>query len=365
MALSRGSKWFLAFLALLLAGVAGLLYVLDGRLAPSIEPGQPVTLVVEPGESVRSVGDRLRDEGVVRSATTFRLAAEDADLATVLQPGEYELVTGMSNEEAIEVLLAGPVGPVGVRFTVPEGLPVEVTLERLAAQFEAYDVADFRTVLDDRVEAGANDPGVLQLPDWVPEPADADTEEGIEPFEGLLFPETYEVERDATPLRILQRMVDQLEQVMAAVPDEAVEAAEERGLSRYEVLIVASIVEREVVVPVEREAVSGVIANRLAEGMRLQIDATVLYAKGEHTAIVALDDLDIDSPYNTYLIDGLPPTPIAGPGQAAITAAFSPADVPYRFYVLDAACDGSHVFAETSDEHEVNVAAFREADRCQ
>lgn len=379
MALSRGSKWFLAFVALGLAGFAALLYVLDGILGPDIEPGQPVAFVVEPGESVRSVGDRLRDLGVVRSSTTFRLAADDAGLAATLQPGEYELETGMSNDEAIDVLLAGPVGPVGVRFTVPEGLSVELTLAQLARQFDAYDVADFRAVLDARTEAGDNADGVLQLPDWVPEPADvleaddeaadADTADAdtapIEPYEGLLFPETYEVDREATPLAILQRMVDQLEQVMASVPDEDVEAAEARGLSRYEVLILASLVEREVRVPAERGTVAGVIHNRLEEGMRLQIDATVLYAVGKHTEIVAVDDLDVDSPYNTYRVEGLPPTPIAGIGEASLRAAFAPDDVPYRFYVLDPSCDFSHAFAETLEEHEANVAAFREADRCQ
>ncbi len=378
MALSRGSKWFLAFGALLLAGFAGVLYLLDGMLGPDVEPGQPVELVVEPGESVRSVADRLRELGVVRSATTFSLAAEDAGLAATLQPGEYELETGMSNDEAIAVLLDGPVGPVGIRFTIREGLTVEATLDDLAEQFDDHDVADFRAVLDERTEAGDNDIGVLQLPDWVPEPADigpdtdgddADADEAglaeIEPYEGLLFPETYEVGRDATPLVILQRMVDQLDQVMAAVPDAEVEAAEERGLDLYEVLIVASLIEREVRVPGERGTVAGVIHNRLEEGMRLQIDATVLYAVGAHAEIVSLDDLDVVSPYNTYQVDGLPPTPIAAPGEASLRAAFSPEDVPYRYYVLDPVCDFSHAFAETFEEHEQNVAAFREADRCQ
>jgi len=362
-ALSTGSKWFLAFLALVLAGVAGGLYALDDVLGPEVAPGRPVSLVVEPGESVRSVSDRLREEGVVRSATTFRLEAEEEELSTYLQPGEYELETGMSNEEAIAVLLAGPLGPVSVRFTIPEGLPLEVILERLAETFEAHEVADFRAVLDERAEAGANVDGVLQLPSWVPEPGDA--EEGIEPFEGLFFPETYEVEPDASPRRILQRMVDQLELVMGRVPDEGVEAARVRGLTRYEVLIVASIVEREVVVPAERETVARVILNRLLEGMRLQVDATVLYAKGEHAEMVATEDLEIDSPYNTYVVEGLPPTPISAPGEASLSAAFAPADVTHRFYVLDAECDGSHVFADTLEEHEANVAAFREADRCR
>jgi UPF0755 protein len=101
------------------------------------------------------------------------------------------------------------------------------------------------------------------------------------------------------------------------------------------------------------------------EGMRLQIDATVLYARGEHTDRVLFEDTEIDSPYNTYAIDGLPPTPISGAGRAAIEAAFDPEDVSYRYYVLDPACDGTHVFADTLDEHNSNVAAFRDAGGCR
>ena len=99
--------------------------------------------------------------------------------------------------------------------------------------------------------------------------------------------------------------------------------------------------------------------------MRLQIDATVLYARGEHTERVLIADTEIDSPYNTYQVDGLPPTPISGFGAASLRSAFDPADVTFRYYVLDPACDGSHVFADTLDQHNVNVAAFRNAGGCR
>ncbi|HSK21867.1 MAG TPA: endolytic transglycosylase MltG [Egicoccus sp.] len=369
MALSRGSKWFLGFLGLAAVGVgAGILWLQDAL--PDVNPieaGQPVTLTVASGESVRSVADRLADEGVVRNSTTFRIAAGEAELANTLQPGEYDLETGMDSEAVLEILQAGPVrggATAGIRFTVQEGLTVEQTLERLAEQFDDHDVAAFRTVLDERTEAGANGDGVLRLPDWVPEPADAATE--IEqPYEGLLFPETYEVPGDATPLDVLQRMVDQLEAVMAEIPQDAVTAAEGRGLSRHDVLTVASLIERETRVDDERQIVAGVIANRIDEGMRLQIDATVLYAIDEERDVVLTEDLEVDHPYNTYVIDGLPPGPISGMGEASLLAAFTPEDVSYRYYVLDPACDGRHVFADTLDEHNVNVAAFRDAGRCQ
>lgn len=399
MALSRGSKWFLGFLALMLAGIAGGLYWLAGILEDDVEPGRPVELTIVQGASLRSVSDDLRELGVVRSANDFRRVADDAGLAQTLQPGTYELQTGLSDEEAVAVLAAGPTVGTSLRFTITEGLPVELTLERLDEQFEHLGVADFRAVLDARTDAGRNAPGLLRLPDWVPEPGgpvedetndeggEADGEQGeegeevgevdgpfvapdrrpgaFEPYEGLLFPETYEVAGDATAVDVLQRMVDQLEVALGLVEEpQILRAWEEQGLRVYDGLIVASLIERETRIAEERRVVSGVIANRLGDGMRLQIDATVLYALGEHTDRVLFEDTEIDSPYNTYQVEGLPPTPISGFGVASLQAAFDPAEHDYRFYVLAPGCEGPHVFAETLDEHNVNVQAFRDAGGC-
>jgi UPF0755 protein len=402
-ALSRGSKWFMAFgLLIIAAGAAGVWWLDNNFFGDDIEAGQPVEYEVSRGQSVRSVGEDLAELGVVRSSFRFGVAAEDAGLAEVLQPGLFELETGMSNDDAIEVLATGPLTPPQLRFTVTEGLTVEQTIARLADQFEAYEVSDFRQVLDDRIEAGSNLPGVLELPEWVPEPGQVEDDQ-IEPFEGLLFPETYDVPDDASARDILQRMVNQLvttvnglpEELLASVDtsavnepapeegenseedqdaddggedeaDETDEAEVNTGRPIYEFLVLASLIERETRVDAERGMVAGVIENRLEEGMRLQIDATVVYAMGAGpTAIVLLDDLEIDHPHNTYQIDGLPPTPIAGFGAASLRAALEPEDVPFRFYVLDASCDGSHVFAETGEEHNANVAEFRDAGRCQ
>jgi UPF0755 protein len=401
-ALSRGSKWFMAFgLLFVAAGAAGIWWLDNNVFVPDVEPGQAVEYEVSRGQTVRAVGEDLADLGVIRSAVRFRLAAEDAELSQTLQPGTFQFETGMSNEEAIEVLAAGPEAPPTLRFTVQEGLTVEQTLARLADQFNDFSVSDFRDVLDARIEAGENVSGGLQIPEWVPEPAEVVADD-IEPFEGLLFPETYDIADDAGPQAILQRMIDQLTTTVNNLPEELLarvdtnpyprasddeegdedgdaddadgegdaEAADDLegigGRPLYDALIVASLIERETRVDAERDVIAGVVENRLADGMRLQIDATVVYAMGGGpTAIVLLDDLEIDHPANTYQIDGLPPTPIAGAGAASLRAALDPADVPYFFYVLDAACDGSHVFAETGDEHDTNVAAFRDAGRCQ
>ncbi len=364
MTLSRGSRWFLAFGLLGLAGVAAALWWLDTSFFVSPEAGVPVEYTVERGQSVRSVGDELQELGVVRSSFRFRTTAEDADLPARLQPGTFELETGMEIDDVIAVLAAGPLSPPTIRFTVPEGLTIAQTLERLAAQFPSHDEQAFRDVLDARLAAGENGPGVLRLPPWWPDVQELD-EIVREPFEGLLWPQTYDIEDVAPPLQIMQRMVQQLELEVAAVPQEDVAATEALGIGTYETLVMASLIERETRVNDERPTVAGVIANRLAEGMRLQIDATVVYALGgEVDQIVRLEDLEVDLPHNTYRRDGLPPTPISGVGTASLRAAYAPADVTYRFYVLDPACDGRHRFADTGAEHEANVAAFREAGRC-
>lgn len=367
--LSRGSRNFLIVLVVGIVAVVVAVLLIGDQLNPlggnGVEPGQPVELTVEPGQSVRAVGDQLVDLGVVSSGLRFRVAAEDAELASVLQPGTFELETGMSNDQAIEVLAAGPTAGAGndVRFTVQEGLTVEQTLARLGEQFDEYTAEDFRAVLDERTEAGSNADGVLQLPDWVPEPAEAG-DEVLEPYEGLLFPQTYDVRSDATARDVLQRMVDELARAADGVDEAERDALEARGLSRYEGLVLSSLIERETRVDDERETVSGVIANRLEDGMRLQIDATVLYARGEPTDRVLIEDTQIDSPYNTYQVDGLPPTPISGVGNASFLAAYRPGETTARYYVLAPECDGTHRFADTLDEHNQNVQAFRATDGC-
>jgi UPF0755 protein len=368
MALSRGSRWFLAFSLLGVAGVAAGIWWLDTSVfVEDVEPGQPVEYTVQRGASVRFVGEELEELGVVRSAFRFRTAAEDADLATTLQPGVFELETGMEIDDAIAVLAAGPLAPPTIVFTVPEGLTVEQTLARLAEQFPGHEVEDYREVLDARRAVDLEDEdvsfaGLLRIPEWIPDPAGADDD--LEGFEGLLWPQTYEVDDLASPQQVLQRMIDQLDVELAAVPAELREGVEDDEL--YELLILASLIERETRVDDERSLVAGVIANRLEQGMRLQIDATVVYALGgEARDIVTLEDLEVDSPYNTYRVDGLPPTPISGVGTAAFRAAFAPEETTFLFYVLDPACDGTHVFAETLEEHQANVTAFRENNRCQ
>jgi UPF0755 protein len=176
----------------------------------------------------------------------------------------------------------------------------------------------------------------------------------LQDWEGLLFPDTYEFAQTATPVEILQRMATTMEERVGSIDWSA---WEELGYTPYQGIILASLIESEVRVDEERPIVSSVIHNRLAEQMPLDIDATVLYALGTRDA--AEFDRDVDSPYNTYLNAGLPPTPIASPRLASLEAAAAPDATPYFFYVLSDT-DGHHAFAETLDEHNANVAQARE-----
>lgn len=348
MAPASGPRVVFVILAVALVAVLGGLAVVTWSLSGEPGEGQPVTLEVSRGASASTVAGELDDRGVIRSALAFRLKAQSRGLDRELRAGVYELETGMSVDETIDELLAGPDEPVSIRFTIPEGLTVPETLERLAAQ-TPYSADDYRAVLDARL---------LDLPDWMPDPSTFGSA-ARDPYEGLLFPETYEERPGAPPEAILQRMVDQLEKVVASLPDEVVAGAVERGHDRYQTLIIASLVEEEARIPEERPMIAGVIYNRLAAGRSLEIDASVIYALGAHRNRVTLQDLQVDSPYNLYRKTGLPPTPISAPGTASIRAAFQPAQHDYLYYVRSDE-DGRHVFSRTFEEHKRNKARYRQ-----
>jgi UPF0755 protein len=332
MALSGGSKGFLAVLLFVAALAIGTTVGLTGGGGGSSadEAGGAVIVEIPEGVGAAAVGDLLAERGVIRSATTFKLMARFDDRASQIQSGTYELTRGLSTDEVLEILAAGPPRPPTFRVTIPEGLTVAQTLERIAgAEGSPYTVDQLRAALD-----------TLALPDWVPVEA---LPAGAEVWEGLLFPNTYDFRADGEPADVLGRLVAETERILEAVTPPA-------DLDRYQVLVMASLIEREARLREEQRTISAVMHNRLADGMRLQIDATVLYALGEHRDRVLHADLEVDSPWNTYRYAGLPPTPISGAGAAAIEAAANPTDEDYLYYVADPET-GAHVFTRTYDEH--------------
>lgn len=365
MELSTGSKVFIGVLVVLVVGVLGLLQWANAQLEPEegIE-SVPVSFEVEMGTSRSQLAQQLEDADIIRDASTFDLYARQDGFFSSLEAGTYELETGMSADEVIEVFRAGPARADETEFRIEEGLSQVLTVERIAAQFEDITEADLEAVLNARLDAGENADGVLRIPQQLPEPSSFGPEVRY-PFEGLLFPETYRVEVGATPQRVLQRTIDQLESELEVISPEEQQFLEDRGLSVYDAMVVASLIERETRVDDEREQVASVIYNRLDAEMALQIDATVLYALGRWKERVLTEDTTVESPYNTYQVQGLPPTPISGFGRASLRAALNPAETDFVYYVLTPECDGSHVFAETLDQHNANVAEFRAAGGCR
>jgi UPF0755 protein len=339
MALSRGSKGFLFVLFVVVGGLVGAWFSFTSGDAPADGPaeGEQIIVDVPEGLAASQVADLLEERGVITSAMGFRLAARFDDRSSRLRPGTYELEAGMSSDELLEILSTAPEGAEVFRVTIPEGLTVDETLQRLA-DAGPHSVEDYQQALS-----------AVALPEWVPV---ADLPEEAVDFEGLLFPDTYDFRVNDDPQQIIAALVAQTETMLDDItPPE--------GYDRYDVLTVASLIERETRVADEQPVVASVIYNRLVTPMRLQIDATVQYARGEHTDRVLFEDLAIQSLWNTYETDGLPPTPISNAGRGAISAAASPAQTDFLFYVVADLETGEHAFATTNSEHNANVAEYR------
>ena len=319
----RGILVFVVLIAVV-SGGAYQAFRLTAKRAPKVQPGQPVSITIQPGESSLQIGRALERAGVVDSAGRFRVAASERGLDGALKPGAYQLETVMDVDSVIDILVRGP--NLGTPFTIPEGFTVEQIVEKIAAT-KRFSKASLEKAL-----AGTS----LEVP-FRPK--------GVRTLEGLLFPQTYHIDKNATPATVLQQMLDQLSEVMSKFDL----TAAPQGLSPYQVLIVASMIEREAKVPEDRAKIARVIYNRLEREQRLQIDATVQYALRSGNRRLSSKDLRTSSPYNTYLRVGLPPTPIASPGEASIEAALHPATGPWLFYVLTDK-DGHHAFTDSATE---------------
>ncbi len=287
------------------------------------------------GSGPASIGKRLVDAGIIRDTLGFRFEIARTHTGRRLQAGEYRFDRPMTVQEVVEKIARGDVYLVPITFR--EGL----TIQEMAALFEAKGLgpaAEF--------SKAASDAPLIQNVD----PAAHD-------LEGYLFPDTYATMRHTTAAELVPRMVAGFEK---AFTPEIRAAASDRGLSVRALVTLASIVEKETGKPEERPLVAAVYSNRLRIGMPLQCDPTVIYAlqrADRYNGNLTHENMQIDSPYNTYRYPGLPPGPIANPGRASLESAAHPADVPYLYFV--ARGDGSHVFATTLDEHNRNVYEYQ------
>jgi UPF0755 protein len=316
-------------LLLTLALVAGVVLVgqrLMDRFesAPDFEgAGSGEVLVeVEPGETAGDIARTLQEKGVIKSVTAFNEAAMAEPRSRGLQPGFYNLRLMMSAESALELLL-DPASQVKGRVTLPEGLTVPQTLETLAKGTE-IPLADFEKAVEKAEDLG--------LPDY------ADGR-----LEGFLFPATYDIDPGSTAEDVLTAVFDRFAQAAEKTDLEA--RAEELGYSPYEVITVASLIEREVRFDDEYPKVARVVYNRLEQRIPLGIDAAILFGLGRTSGELTRSDLAKDTPYENRRKAGLPPTPIASPGEATIEAALNPEPGDFLYYVL-ATKEGRTFFTE-------------------
>ena len=297
-------------------------------LGSSAGAGQPVTVKIAPQSTTSQIAALLEEEGLIRSAGYFKLYAKYTGADRSLKPGKYLFKGTESLPEIISILQAG--SPDFFSFTIPEGYTLEQIINLLVSKGIATKEELLAVMKDPQIEF----PYFEELP------------EGPNRLEGFLFPDTYTIEAETSARDIIQLMLDRFSEIYT---DEYAARAKELDLTTLEVVTLASIIEREAKKQEDRPLVSAVFHNRLEKGMLLQSCATVQYALGEVKPVLYNTDLQTESPYNTYLHSGLPPGPIAAPGEASLKAALYPAEVSYLYFV--AKPDGSHVFSNTLKEH--------------
>lgn len=324
----RTGRW-LAVVAAVVVVVLGVVGVGALWVNRQIDPGGPTgpeqVLTIPSGTSTAGIADLLAREGVIGDANIFQFYLR-VNGGGPFQAGDYTLAGGMAMGDVVDVLEAGPAQQVAGMVTVPEGLVLSEIAEAVGRN-DQFDAERFRQVVESGTVRSRYQPD-------------------DKPLEGLVFPDTYAIDGREDETTVLQRMVEQFDATLARLGYD--EAEERVGLSPYETVIVASLIEAEAKDDSERAKISRVIHNRLEQGTTLGIDATFYYHLERRGGSLTRSELDADHPYNTRLRAGLVPTPIGAPGEASLAAAINPEPGPWLYYVLQDAT--THAFSEDYDE---------------
>ena len=344
-------RWGLVALVLIIVFISGWTSLenwIDDQVAPSQPPGEEVEFSIEDGWTTNDVIATLGDLEIIDSPTMFRqwmrcptvlkrflncIPGEDYSF----QAGRYLLREHSSFQDAVLELRKGPIPEEVIRVTVPEGLTLEQITERLLEALPAFDEEELRvSLLDDRLK-------------WEHYPLNL----SFLLAEGLLFPDTYQLD-EATVSDEMGLLLRMHRQFLKVIEEEEIEKkTRSLGIAPYEALIIASLIEEEAQLAEERPMIARVIYNRLQRGWRLGIDATSRYAVGKTSGQeLSVEDLEYDSPWNTRVSLGLPPTAISVPGRASIQAALNPVEGDWLYYVRtdQNGVVGAHTFAVTADE---------------
>jgi peptidoglycan lytic transglycosylase G len=334
----------LAMLSVLIVGVAFANTSYNRCKQPPTADGRTVTFQVPDGATGRDVIGNLADQGLIRcGGFVGNMMLRSAGDPNGILAGSYRIPVGSTLEQILTIVTTPPKQVSTVSLTVPEGLRIQTTYP---GERSISSVVQQETGVSANVFAKAAESPTLSLPPYLPPGRGA---------EGFLFPDTYQlVKKNLAAKTIIHTMLDQFDKEAKSL--DLVAGAKKLGYTPYQIVIIASMIEREAQLDNERPLVASVIYNRLAANNTLGIDATLLYDDPTPDGTLSTSDLQTDSPYNTRINAGLPPTPIASPGRASLEAALHPADTKYFYYVL---CppDGPGVqrFAVTYQEHLKNV----------
>jgi len=323
-------------LILILGGIIGFMYINSALEPLDSSSTEEVTLNIPNGTSTQAIGSMLEENGVIESSIVFSLYAQLQGGG--LQAGQYTFSPAMSTNEIVQMMIDGQVSP-DFRITVPEGLNLDQIAEVFAAELPFTKEEFLNTVNDTQYiqELIADYPTIL-------------SEDILHPLirtplEGYLFASTYDFYGEPSVDDVVRTMLDQTEAVVTPYLDD-IEAAD---LTVHEAFTFASIVEGEAQTHQQRRNIASVFYNRLDEGIPLQTDPTVLYALGSHQERVLFEDLEVESPYNTYMVDGLPIGPIGNFSVSSLESTVNPEDTNYIYFLHDAG--GNIHFANTYDEH--------------
>jgi uncharacterized YceG family protein len=327
--------------------LVGLAYVANGVFQPFHgDPGENVRVSIPENSDAGQVGDILAEAGVVDSARFFVYNATVNGDRGSLRPGDYTLKKGMSNEEAIAALTKVPEKPTAVPT-------VDLTLVEGPSRRENAPVVDKSKKVSGEYAKASGSKATLQRIRELGAP------KGTKTAEGFLFPATYTLPEGSSANDLVADQLDAFEENFKQID---MSYAKRKNLSLYDVLIIASLIEREAQLAKERRLVSAVIYNRLSEGIPLGIDATTRYSTNNWTRSIKQSELDKDEPYNTRLNRGLPPTPIGNPGLASLKAAAKPSSKKYLYYVRKANDDsGEHAFSTTYEQFQKDLARYNES----
>lgn len=312
------------FIRLLVVLICGFTIFISFFIYPPLPYDGIESITIRPGMNIKDIAVILREKGLISSERAFIYLVRLNDKERRFVVGSFDIPRGLRIDNLVNFILKAK--PKTVWVTIPEGFSSKEIAERLESN-GVVSKGEFLDALNKEIKG--NYPSFIRPP-----------------YEGFLFPDTYEFYIESPPEIVIRRFLDRFVEVL---PKDFEEKSQRLGLTPRDAIILASLIEKEASIDNERPVIAQVLLKRLKIGMKLQCDATVQYALGKTKPVLTYEDLKVESPYNTYLHYGLPPGPICNPGLPSIISAVNPSDTDYLFYFTKG--DGIHIFSKTYKEH--------------